>query len=409
MLNQTFSSKNFLRLLNKRDIYKYELGHSIEDYIFKLDVATSLIEKEDFQFSPFRKYSLSHGDVISPSCLQDDFALRKLNDNIKRVFSIEAIDRNRIIPQVKVLLAEEGEYWLQKLDIKNFFESIDRQTIQKIVCDDPRLSYESKKILEKLFTSPDMIATPGLKRGISLSSTLSELYMRKFDEACRMNDKSYFYTRYVDDIIIMFHEKPNDILNELAKQLPPGLSFNTEKCTFIHRPKAGPVAVSDGKQCITYLGYEFNYVSDGPGKSSKLEVGIASKKIQKIKTRIAMSLFDFCKDKNYALLKNRLKFISSNYQIGENSGSGKLYAGIHYNHSLIDSSRLSDLHGVDDFVRRAIFSKKGALGKRLGPLLTIEQRRELCQLSLFHGHQNKIVRSFDRAEFHEIKKIWNHG
>lgn len=297
---------------------------------------------------------------------------------------------------------------MQKLDIRKFFESIDRQTIQKIVCDDPRLSYESKKILEKLFASPAVMETPGLKRGISLSSTLSELYMRKFDTACRMMDQSYFYTRYVDDIIILFHEKPIDILNQLTEKLPPDLSFNTEKCTFVHRPKKGSVIVSDGKQCITYLGYEFNYVSDGPNKSSNLEVGIAFKKIQKIKTRIAMSLFDFCKIQNYDLLKDRLKFISSNYQIGEDSGSGKLYAGIHYNHSLIDASRLSDLRAIDDFVCRAIFSKKGALGKRLGPLLTMDQRRELCQLSLFHGHQKKIVRPFARSEFHQIKNIWNH-
>lgn len=408
MLNQTFSTKSFLRLLDRRDIFKYGLGDCIEDYMLKLDAAVGSIAKEDFQFSKFKKHSLSHGNVISPSCIQDDFALRKLNDNIKRVFNIGSIDRNRIIPQVKVLLGENGGYWLQKLDIRKFFESIDRQTVQKIVCDDPRLSYESKKILDKLFSSADVNASPGLKRGIALSSTLSELYMRKFDTACRMMDQIYFYTRYVDDIIILFHERPINLIEALTEQLPPGLSFNTEKCTFLHRPKAGPVTVSDGGQSITYLGYEFNYVTASANKPSNLEVGIAFKKIQKIKTRIAISLFDYCKSKNYDLLKNRLKFISSNYQIGQDSDRGKLYAGIHYNHSLIDPSRLSDLKSIDDFVRRAIFSKKGALGKRLGPLLTVNQRRELCQLSLFHGHQKKIVRQFQDPEFRDIKSIWNH-
>lgn len=408
MLNQNFSSRNFLRLLKRQDIFQYELGNSIADYVVKFDAAVALIEKEDFHFSPFRKYSLSHGDVISPSCLADEFALRKLNDNIKRVFNIGVIDRNRIIPQVKVLLAETGEYWVQKLDIRKFFESIDRDEIQKIVCNDPRLSYESKRILGKLFACPEVMLTSGLRRGISLSSTLSELYMQKFDTNCRMMDGSYFYTRYVDDIIIVFHEKPENILNELGKQLPPGLSFNEEKCAFIHHPKKGPVVVSDGKQCITYLGYEFNYLSDGPQKSSRLEVGVAPKKIQKIKTRIALALFDFCKTKNYDLLKNRLKFLSSNYRIGEDSGSGKLYAGIHFNHSLIDASRLSDLKEIDNFVRKAIFSRKGSLGRGLAPLLNMDQRRELCQLSLFHGYKKKIVRPFARSEFREIKAVWNH-
>ncbi|UUZ63234.1 hypothetical protein LP417_26855 [Polaromonas sp. P1-6] len=151
MLNQTFSSKSFMRLLHKRDVINYALGEGVVEYAEKLGAAAVSITRDEFQFSPFKKYDLSHGAVISPSCLQDDFALRKLNDNIKRVFNVKTIDRNRIIPQVKVLLAETGEYWLQKLDLKKFFESINRQEILKIICDDPRLSYESKKLLEKLF------------------------------------------------------------------------------------------------------------------------------------------------------------------------------------------------------------------------------------------------------------------
>lgn len=408
MLNQTFSSKNFLRLLQKRDVINYDLGEGVEDYTQKLEAIAATITGDSFQFSPFKKYDLSHGSVISPSCLQDDFALRKLNDNIKRVFNVKTIDRNRIIPQVKVLLAETGEYWLQKLDLKRFFESISRQEVLRIICDDPRLSYESKKILEKLFASPDVLKGTGLPRGISLSSTLSELYMQKFDTACRMLDKCYFYTRYVDDIILLFHEDPKNVLDELAAKLPPGLTFNAEKCAFLHRPKRGQVVMSNGAQCVTYLGYEFTYVQAGANKASELQAGIASKKIEKIKTRIALSLFDYCKNQNYELLKNRLRFIASNYRIGQDSGSGNLYAGIHYNHSMIDKARLADLRSIDGFIRSAIFSKKGSLGKRLNPLLDIRQRRELCRFSLFHGHQHKIVRAFEPSEFYDIKSIWNH-
>ncbi len=408
MLNQTFSSKSFLRLLKKRDIIDYDMGKCVEDYTKKLEAVASSIAADGFQFSPFKKYALSHGEVIAPSCLQDQFALRKLNDNIKRVFNVKTIDRNRIIPQVKVLLAETGEYWLQKVDIKRFFESINREEILKIICDDPRLSYESKRILEKLFSCQDVSTRSGLPRGISLSSTLSELYMQKFDSTCRMMDKCYFYTRYVDDIILLFHEEPKNLLKELTMYLPLGLSFNTEKCAFLHRPRKGPVITSNGKQCISYLVYEFDFGSAGQNKASELRVGIAEKKLKKIKTRIALSLFDYCKNRNYELLKNRLRFIASNYRIGQDSGSCNLYAGIYYNHSMIDSSRLDDLRLIDDFIRRAVFSKTGSLGKRLNPLLNMNQRRELCCFSLVHGHKHKIVRGFEASEFYNIKSIWNH-
>ncbi|UUZ63235.1 hypothetical protein LP417_26860 [Polaromonas sp. P1-6] len=168
------------------------------------------------------------------------------------------------------------------------------------------------------------------------------------------------------------------------------------------------MVMSDGLQSVTYLGYEFAFVPMAPNKASDLQVGIASKKIKKIKTRIALSLFDYCKNKDYSLLKSRLRFIASNYRIGQDSGSGNLYAGIHYNHSMIDSSRLADLNSIDSFVRHAIFSKKGSLGKRLSTLLDINQKRELCRFSLLHGHQQKIVRTFEASEFYKIKSIWNH-
>lgn len=408
MLNQNFSSKNFLRLLHKRDIIKYDLGGGITEYAQKLEPIAQTIAEDRFQFSTFKRYTLSHGSVISPSCLQDEMVLRKLNDNIKRVFNVKTIDRNRIIPQIKVLLAETGEFWLQKLDIQKFFESIDRGEILRAVCDDPRLSYESKRLLEKLFATSDVNKEAGLPRGISLSSTLSELYMQKFDGACRALDSCYFYARYVDDIVLLFHEKPKAPLDSLAKQLPAGLVFNLEKCSFLHRPAKGPVLMSNGMQAVTYLGYEFNYVSRNPNKPSELQVGIALKKIKKIKTRIMLALFDFCKSHDYELLKRRLKFIASNYRIGQETNSGNLYAGIHYNHSLIDEARLQDLQLIDGFVRKAVFSKSGSLGKKLHPLLTMEQRRELCGLSLLHGHQKKVVRPFEPTEFYQIKSVWNY-
>lgn len=351
---------------------------------------------------------MSHGIAYSPSCLTDDFALRKLNDNIKRSFNIKLIDRNRIIPQVKVLLKETGEYWLQKIDLKKFFESIDHKVVVKELCEDARLSYESKRILEKLFSCDQALTWQGVPRGISLSSTLSEYYMQRFDNWCRMLDNCYFYTRYVDDILLLFHEDPQDILAELDKSLPSGVTLNRDKCVSLHRPRQGKVTSSDGANGVTYLGYDFSFQPGPEKKPSELLVGIAQKKIKKIKTRIALSLFEFCKNKDYDLLRNRFKFLASNFKIREDSASGNLYAGVYFNHSLIDSARLKDLYDIDSFLRRSVFSTKGSLGKKLNPLLTIEQKRELCRFSLAHGHQEKIVRPFDSNEFCTIKSVWNH-
>lgn len=406
MLNQHFSSKNFMRLLTRQDIFKYDMGAGGDDYRAKLATVEESISKSTYTFSDFKKNVMAHGEVFSPQNITDEFALRKLNDNIKRVFNIKTTDRNSILPQIKVLLAESCEFWLQKLDITKFFESIPRAKALDLAYKDHRLSFESKKILEKLFSNLELCKYAGLPRGISLSSTLSELYMREFDASCRSLPGCYFYTRYVDDIFMLFCEDPGDIAKNIY--LPDGLSFHSKKCLSLHHSHRGPVSTSDGGSSVTYLGYEFNFLSESKDKPTTLQVGIATKKIKKIKTRIMLALFEFCKTKDFALLKSRLTFLASNYNIGKDPARGKLYAGVHFNHLLIDKERHCDLIGIDIFLQKALCSKSGSLGRRLWPLLSVNERRELLKISLMQGFQQKIVRPFKPEHLMEIKRVWGH-
>lgn len=408
MLNQSFTAPNFLRLLRKQDIYDYHLGKTSKDYLSRLKDVENEIGAADFEFSSFKRFDMQHGVAYFPSCLRDDFALRKLNDNIKRTFNIRLVDRNRILPQVKSLLKEDCEYWLQKIDLKRFFESINTESVIENLREDPRLSYESKRILEKLFFSTQAVDWQGVPRGISLSSTISELYMQNFDNACRALDSCYFYTRYVDDIILLYHKDPKNAVDHLKELLPPGVVPNSDKCVSLHRPQKGKVTVSDKSNGIAYLGYDFAFQLNQPNKASELLVGIAPKKIKKIKTRIALSLFDYCRTSDFELLKARFRFLTSNFKITDDIGSGNLYAGIHFNYCMIDKGRLTDLHELDNFFQRAVFSIKGSLGKKLNSSLSREQKRELCRFSFARGHTEKIVRAFKPDDFLRIKSAWKH-
>lgn len=406
MLNQHFSSKNFMRLLTRQDIFRYNLGVDSDDYRAQLSAVEGNIAKDGYNFSAFKRQKMAHGEVISPSNLTDDFAIRKLNDNIKRVFSIKTTDRNSILPQIKVLLSEGGEFWLRKYDIAKFFESIPTDKTLQLVKSDPRLSYESKQIIDKLFSNPSIKPSTGLPRGLSISSTLSELYMRNFDAACRKLENCYFYTRYVDDIFMLFHEDPGDLSSILV--LPEGLTFQPTKTLELQHQHKGPVKTSDGGSSVTYLGYEFDFKSFNKDKPTKLQVGIATKKIKKIKTRIMLALFEFCRTKDYALLKSRLTFLASNYNIGKDTARGKLYAGVHFNHLLIDPERHDDLKQIDTFLCKSLCSAKGSLGRRLNPLLTASERRDLMKISLMQGFQEQIVRVFAPDHLLEIKRVWAH-
>ena len=407
MLNQSFSGRNFTHFLTRRDVALFGLGKNSNEYEARLEQVAQNVDSATFKFSTFNEHHFSHGRAVSPRVVEDVFSLRKLNDNVKRVFNVRTADRNRILPQLKVLLAETGEFWVKKLDIRKFFESIEKSSILQMVCDDPRLSFDSKRLLECLFTSESFSKLPGLPRGIALSSTLSEIFMHDFDAKCRSLRSCYFYARYVDDIVLMFHEDPDKgVSDEINKFLPHGLTFNEDKVADLHRPSKGKVLKPNK---LTFLGYEFCYTDFDEKRPATLVVGVAEKKIRKTKTRIARALFDYCQNKNFELLRKRITFLTSNFKIGKERVDGSLYAGAYFNNSLIDEARLPDLQAIDDFLRKAIHAKNGSLGSRLAPLLNNTQRRELCRLSIQSGYEKKIVRKFTVGDFSEIKAAWNHG
>lgn len=407
MINQNFSSRSFLRLINKQDFAVYTIGKTKEEVRQSMDRVETTCRMTGYNFQNFQKYRMSHGDVHYPSNLVDELVLRKLDNNIKRILSVSLTDRNRVVPQIKTLLQEEGDFWVQKLDISRFFESVDRELLIKKISDDYRVSFETKQFLKLFFSHPSISGLKGLPRGVALSSTLADIYMHDFDNQCKSLDGCYYYARYVDDIILLFFKEPTHQVSSL--KLPPGLTFNKDKSRLLFHPSKGPAKTKQNENSIVYLGYEFSFISKGQNRPSSLSVGISKKKINRLKSRVTLALFEFCKTQNYRLLKSRLTFLASNYKIKEKQNAGNLYAGIFFNNQLIDDDRLQDLKEIDEFINRAIFSRTGSLGKKLYPLLTNQKRRELCRISLLSGFKNKIVRPFTPNELRIIKSVWPHA
>lgn len=55
MLNQHFSSKNFMRLLTRQDIFRFDMGAGGDDYRAKLVAVEESIAKSTYVFSDFRR------------------------------------------------------------------------------------------------------------------------------------------------------------------------------------------------------------------------------------------------------------------------------------------------------------------------------------------------------------------
>lgn len=407
MQNQSFSARNLLRLVVRDDIADYKLGNTRAEYRAALAEVATNVNRPDFSFGRFTSSRRSHGTIYSPSSIDDDFALRKVNDNIKRLLSIRAANRNKIVPQVIRLMREKAPFHVVKLDITKFFESVDRTRLIDRLFTNPTLSFQTREVLTKLFASPQFAAMKGLPRGLSVSSTLAEYSLREFDLACHRLPFCYYYVRYVDDMLFFCHEDPSDLESMVDNMLPFGLRLNPAKKSHIQVDRKGNCRLGTGKvDRLSYLGYEFVFPTAAP---ARLIIGIPEKKIKKIKTRIILALSQFASDHNYSLLRDRFRFLSSNFKVTGNREKGKLYSGVFYNHRHIDSDALGALDEVDLFLKKSVFAKRGSLGRRLSPVLTNKQRRELSSYSLRKGHEEPVFRTFDSQELALIKEVWSYA
>ncbi|CAN0644130.1 Reverse transcriptase domain-containing protein [Burkholderia cepacia] len=362
-------------------------------------------------FSAFSVSSRGGKPVYSVTSHIDEFAIRKLSDNLSRVYGVQQANRSEIIGQVIPLLREKVPFYLLKLDIKSFYESIDRSALLERVSKDSSLSFRSKLLLNQLLGSTRHFAGTGLPRGISLSAMLSELYMKEFDAHARSVDGVYFYARFVDDILIFSFSSAQPLKSILAKTLPAGMKFNDDKECLLGFDRNGNCAIFNEKPEISYLGYRFIFRPPGTPASPphpRLTIKIAESKLMKMRRRIMLSLFAFIKNKDATLLADRIRFLTGNCQMKRDGDNGKLLTGIYYNYIHIDESGIQELKALTEFLRRAILSKRGAFGKNLQAYLTPEQRRLLTSYCFEAGFRKRITHKSTPERLKQIKECWRY-
>lgn len=390
-MNQNYSSQQLIKLCKPREWEDY--GLSREELITQIDENFTKIINGSFSFEIEQV-----GDYFLTHDLPQKLIIRKLNDNIKRLYKDEQANRRIIIKQVKTLLAENGPMWILRTDIEKFYESINRERLFLKLRNDSMLSFHSQNLLQTLFQNPHLVGCTGLPRGLSISATLSELYMRNFDKWVRRTNGVYFYARFVDDIII-FSNNPiviNDLNRNINKNLEKGLHKKLLK-TGIYKGDN----IKENKP-LEYLGYQFT--TETIKNQKTLNISIANKKIKKIKTRITLSFLDFIKNGNFDLLENRIKFLTGNFSVRKNTEGNDLKAGIYYNYS-----HITDYDVFDDlnlYLRKALYSKSGNFGSRLSAKIDNSQRLMLANYSFKHGFFKKVFCPFSFEQMIDIKDCW---
>lgn len=390
-----------------RDLYfctiqteRRNFGLSKDEFVQLIDSCIgNTINEGTFQFKIkiVRNYFINGQNKKSIEYLCQNLILRKLYNNIKRIYGVEQANRDQIVKQMILLLKEDMPKWIIRLDVHHFYESINYNRLIERFQEDGRLNSQSIRLLKTLFSNMPLSFENGLPRGLSISSVMSELYMKYFDLRIRRLEGVYYYARFVDDIVVFCsNEKTqenawNFISESLAKM---GLCMNTTKS---YKWNSQQKTIK-----LNYLGYTF---LPKDGKSGKnLDIIIESKKVNVIKTRITKSFVRFAKDGNFEMLKNRIKFLTGNFTLYNPSTLLPIKVGIYFNYNQVTENNV--LYELDKYFQKILHCRNGKLGSILATRMTDWQRIELTKYSFVFGFKNHVNHFFTSKMLIDINNCW---
>jgi len=342
--------------------------------------------------------------------LEHDLVLRKFSRNIRRLTKVKQSDRNTIIKCLKRLLSEGHCFRVYKLDLRSFYESIDRRDIERRLRQDNGLSPPTLHVFQSLSMQLDAANITGLPRGLAVSAVLSEYVMRRFDQNVKSMENVYYYARYVDDIVVITtgSENRKSFLKRVRKNLPSGIQLNNEKTKVIQfdLPKTKPAR--DGVEGnVDFLGYRFavHRMLDKP-VIRKVHADISPNKTTRLKTRISLSALQFIKDGNFVDFFDRLRVLTGNYNVYDLERKIRRNVGIYYNYRFVDEGFSVALMELDDFLKKLLLASSGKIGGQLNAMLSPKQKRQLLTLSFRRSFGSKCFYHFPINRLTHLVGCW---
>jgi hypothetical protein len=418
--DQSFCIKTLERVLGKRDFLGTPATDqaALREYLLN-QALLSAYSYFDHPSVPLTGFPLRGKTVYRLARHHDELVERKLRLNLKRCASLDVDGRSQIIKKLKLLLEEGVPFRIYRLDVRAFFESFQKNYVLDAVTNIKELSPHSRLLIETLLNAHAALGGNGIPRGLSVSSVLSEVLMQDFDRKVRWASNTFYYSRYVDDMIIVSsaRENPIDFLSQLCAWLPPGLELNPNKKTIAEaatRVKKESCTAASNILQFDYLGYQISVRNPtkqeaGDTKDSelfrKVRVDIARKKLKKIKTRIVRAFLSYAKSHDGDLLRDRVAFLTQNFSVYNPRAGGKKIAGIYHSYPLV-SENAAGLRELDRFLRNAVLAKSGRVFSTTSTMLSGNQKRQLLRYSFTKGHSSRSFIHFSATRISQIQRCW---
>lgn len=418
MTSQSFGYRSLARCLISADFEKDKNLH-IDDTYKKNIIQSAVLKANSTGLDPTSLSSIIVGNhtAYKVSNLTDLLVLRRCSENIRRCFQPRMKQRNQIIRELQSFLGDGTAYRLYKLDIKAFFESVDNQYLKNIL-QQSNVSTQTQILSLSFLDTVEASYASGLPRGIGLSSVLSEVYMKAFDTLITELSEVDYYSRFVDDIIIITRgtECKSAFTDKVQEFLPEGLMLNPikQEIQSVQDRTNGTASTSSQGDLVakfTHLGYQVDvYDSKVVKKYVKVTfrnivTDISENKIKTLKTRVSKSFYSFSKDHDFELLVDRLTFLSTNRFFMNKKKNRLIPSGIYYSHSVIDQNSTA-ITELDRFLHSIILYNSGRVGRSITGMLTPAQRGKLLTISFTKGFKLKTFKRYSPNRMKTIARIF---
>ncbi len=179
-------TQGYLRyLMRRQDVQEYNLGSNIDSiFLERLTAAREMLNAANYSVEisrPFRPSATSKDLLFKPSRFEDKLYIRHLNRRLTAAYNVRHTNRNDVVRQVRELMRADTHLRIVRTDIRRFFCSVNFEVILEQLRADGFLTSAEIDAIAKIAEFTANFQMKGIPWGLSISSTLAEMYLLKFD------------------------------------------------------------------------------------------------------------------------------------------------------------------------------------------------------------------------------------
>lgn len=312
---------NLQKLENHYEILEYRLltgkdkitkSKFSSEKIKHFDIALRKYNNGTYSFTNYKKMKTKNNRVVNIATIRDRIMLNILKDTLQNKYNITYKNRNFEIERLIDILKEHIPLTIIRLDITDFFDSINKSLLFSKLKNNSLLGNRDYILLYKSLKQ----FTTGVGQGLPISNALAEIYLENIDwQLKRLTQNIAFYSRFVDDILIVLNGHSSDTkIKELKVKIYDiftkyKLQLNSEKSILCNLST---------KNSFNYLGYKF-LRNENTDTNINLNIGITQKKYNKECKKILRTFEEFSKNNDFSLLEERLSILTRKNYINKSN------------------------------------------------------------------------------------------